>query len=110
MELIVENKSLKTTADGFLVDLNDWNKPIAIEIARLNNVQLTAQHWEIVLFIRSYYQQYRHLPNARVFTKAIQKEFGTEKGNSRYLHKLFPMGPLKYACKIAGIPKPPTCL
>lgn len=44
------------------------------------------------------------------FTKAIARELGEAKGNSRYLHKLFPEGPLKYACKLAGLPKPPTCL
>jgi tRNA 2-thiouridine synthesizing protein E len=63
-----------------------------------------------VLFIRQYYQSFKHLPNARVFTKAIAQQLGAEKGNSRYLHQLFPQGPLKYACKIAGLPKPPTCL
>ena len=110
MELIVAGNSLKTTEEGFLVNLNDWSESVAIEMAKLNDVELTSQHWEIVFFIRSYYQQFKHLPNARVFTKAIKKEFGEEKGNSRYLHKLFPQGPLKYACKIAGIPKPPTCL
>jgi len=110
VELIVDGKILNTTDDGFLVDLNDWDEEVAIEIARLNKLELSAQHWEIVFFIRNYYQQFKHLPNARVFTKAIKKEFGEEKGNSRYLHKLFPEGPLKYACKIAGIPKPPTCL
>lgn len=110
MELVVNGQQLKTTDDGFLVDLNDWNEQVANNIAYLNNLELTPLHWEIVFFIRKYYQQYKHLPNARVFTKAIRKEFGEDKGNSRYLHKLFPEGPLKYACKIAGIPKPPTCL
>ena len=110
MELIVEGLAIKTTEEGFLVDLNDWTETVAIEIARLNNIEMTDLHWEIIFFIRRYHQDYKHLPNARVFTKAIRKTFGEEKGNSRYLHKLFPQGPLKYACKIAGIPKPPTCL
>ncbi len=110
MELIIEGAIIKTTEEGFLVDLNDWDEAVANEIAKLNNIELTPSHWEIIVFIRSYYQQFKHLPNARVFTKAIKKEFGEEKGNSRYLHRLFPQGPLKYACKIAGIPKPPTCL
>jgi tRNA 2-thiouridine synthesizing protein E len=101
---------LKTTEEGFLIDLNDWNETVAIELAKKNQIELSTSHWEIIFFIRYYYQQFKHLPNARVFTKAIKKEFGEEKGNSRYLHKLFPQGPLKYACKIAGLPKPPTCL
>ncbi len=110
MELIVDGVVLKTTEEGFLVIINDWTEAVALEIAKLNRLELTHLHWEILLFIRRYYQTYKHLPNARVFTKAIKKEFGAEKGNSRYLHKLFPKGPLKHACKIAGLPKPPTCL
>lgn len=95
---------------GFLVNCRDWNKDVALWLAEANHIQLHDAHWEIIMFIRHYYQQYKHLPNARVFTKAIAKELGEEKGNSRYLHLLFPDGPLKYACKLAGLPKPPTCL
>ncbi len=109
MELRVEGTVLQTTEQGFLLDLNDWNEGVGSEIARLNEIELNQAHWEIILFIRAYYQVFKHLPNARVFTKAIRQEFGENKGNSRYLHKLFPQGPLKYACKIAGLPKPPTC-
>lgn len=95
---------------GFLVNVGDWNEEVAGWLAETNHIQLQDTHWEIILYIRHYYQQYKHLPNARVFTKAIAKEFGETKGNSRYLHQLFPEGPLKYACKLAGLPKPPTCL
>ncbi|MFI3157984.1 MAG: TusE/DsrC/DsvC family sulfur relay protein [Methylococcaceae bacterium] len=110
MDVIDQDLRLETTDQGFLVNQADWNEDVAQRLAALNNIQLIAEHWEIILFIRRYYQQYKHLPNARVFTKAIAKEFGEAKGNSRYLHKLFPDGPLKYACKWAGLPKPPTCL
>ncbi len=110
MELIVEGIVLETTEEGFLLDLKLWNEAVAVELARLNVIELTEAHWEILFFIREYYQSFKHLPNARVFTKAIKKTFGEDKGNSRYLHKLFPQGPLKFACKIAGLPKPPTCL
>ncbi|MEI7994863.1 MAG: TusE/DsrC/DsvC family sulfur relay protein [Methylococcaceae bacterium] len=110
MGLMVNNVRLETTDQGFLVNSFDWNKDVAIRMAELNNISLNEAHWEIIVFIRHYYQQYKHLPNARVFTKAIAKTLGGEKGNSRYLHNLFPDGPLKYACKLAGLPKPPTCL
>ncbi len=108
---MIENKlCFETTDQGFLVTQTDWNEAVAEQLALLNNVKLSENHWEIIFFIRHYYQQFKHLPNARVFTKAIAKQLGEAKGNSRYLHKLFPDGPLKYACKIAGLPKPPTCL
>jgi tRNA 2-thiouridine synthesizing protein E len=110
MELIAGGLTIETTEEGFLVNKSDWNKHVAIQIAHLNKLELTDSHWEILFFIRDYYRRFKHLPNARVFTKAIRKAFGEGKGNSRYLHKLFPQGPLKYACKIAGLPKPPTCL
>lgn len=103
MELVLND-------EGFLCKPTDWNEGVAVILARANEIALTEAHWEIILFIRDYYQNFKHLPNARVFTKAIAKKLGVDKGNSRYLHKLFPQGPLKYACKIAGLPKPPTCL
>lgn len=110
MDVITQDLRLNLTEQGFLVNMADWNKGVAEQLSLLNNIRLSDDHWEIILFIRRYYQQFKHLPNARVFTKAIAKEFGEAKGNSRYLHKLFPAGPLKYACKLAGLPKPPTCL
>lgn len=100
----------ETNEQGFLVNVTDWNEAIALQLAEQNHIALSPAHWEIIHFIRAYYQQFKHLPNARVFTKAIAKSLGEEKGNSRYLHTLFPDGPLKYACKLAGLPKPPTCL
>lgn len=109
MELRIEGILLETTEQGFLLDLNDWNETIASEISRLNNIELSTAHWEIIFFIREYYHLFKHLPNTRVFTKAIKQRLGKQKGNSRYLHTLFPQGPLKFACKIAGLPKPPTC-
>jgi tRNA 2-thiouridine synthesizing protein E len=107
---MAKNANLETTDQGFLVNSADWNEEVARQLAELNNIPLNDSHWEIILFIRNYYNTYKHLPNARVFTKAIARELGEGKGNSRYLHKLFPEGPLKYACKLAGLPKPPTCL
>ena len=101
--------SLEITDQGFLVKYADWNEAVAKQLAGQNKIDLSAEHWEIILFIRGYYLQFKHLPNARVFTKVVAKKLGEEKGNSRYLHKLFPDGPLKYACKLAGLPKPPTC-
>jgi tRNA 2-thiouridine synthesizing protein E len=110
MAIINNGQTLPTTEQGFLLNSSDWDESVALLLAGQNNIQLGEQHWEIIRFIRSYYQQYKHLPNTRVFIKAIAVSLGPDKGNSRYLHHLFPDGPLKFACKIAGLPKPPTCL
>ncbi|MGR8933634.1 MAG: TusE/DsrC/DsvC family sulfur relay protein [Gammaproteobacteria bacterium] len=110
MALNADGKILETDAEGFLLDWRQWDETAAAVLAAANAIVLTSAHWEIVRFMRDYYLRYRHLPNARVFTKAVRHTFGAEKGNSHYLHCLFPEGPLKYACKLAGLPKPPTCL
>jgi len=101
---------LNLTPHGFLICVDDWNETIAVQLATLNDIELTPAHWEIVHFMRAYYLKFHYLPNTRVFVKAVANQFGTEKGNSRYLQQLFPQSPLKYACLIAGLPKPPTCL
>ncbi len=101
---------LETTEDGFLRDPAQWNRRVAEVLAQAEALELDDAHWEILYFIRDYYARFQHLPNARMFVAAVRKQFGEDKGNSRYLQKLFPQGPLKYACKIAGLPKPPTCL
>ena len=110
MGLIVNGLALATNDQGFLLNAADWDEQVAEALAAANHIQLTDAHWEIIRFMRDYYQQFKHLPNARVFAKAIAKTLGEDKGNSRYLLKLFPDGPLKYTCKLAGLPKPPTCL
>lgn len=98
------------TESGFLVDSADWSEAVAVHLAAQSGIALTEAHWEIIRFIRDYYRSYNHLPNARMFVKAAQKQLGDDKGNSIYLHRLFPKGPLRYACLIAGLPKPPGCL
>lgn len=110
MALIVNGQVLATTGQGFLVNMEDWNETVAFKLAEQNGIELSEQHWEIIRFIRAYYEQYRHLPNTRAFVKAIANTLGEAKGNSRYLHRLFPDTPLKYACKLAGLPKPPNCI
>ncbi len=110
MELKVNGQVIETTEQGFLCVPSDWHKEVAVELARRENIHLSAEHWEIINFIRTFYRDYEYLPNARGFSKAIKNSLGNEQGTSRYLQKLFPNGPLKYACKIAGLPKPPSCL
>ena len=106
----VNGKSYETDEEGYLVNLADWNKEVAEYIAQTENVNMTEQHWEVVDFLREYYDEYQIAPAVRVLTKAIGKKLGADKGNSQYLYDLFPYGPAKQACKIAGLPKPTGCV
>ena len=98
------------TEAGFLNNQDDWNETVAHALAKMEAIELTEAHWEIIYFIRDYYKNFNHSPNTRVFIKAIRNTLGEDKGNTRYLYRLFPDGPLKYACKIGGLPKPTSCI
>ena len=100
----------RTNSEGFLLDHCEWNNEVAEWLAAREGLELTEAHWEIVSFMREHYLRCGHFPNMRVFVKAVAGTLGEEKGNSRYLHRLFPKGPLKYVCKLAGLSKPPHCL
>lgn len=110
VSLEVKGRSVALTEEGFLRDFRAWDEEVAIALAAREGIGLTEAHWEIIRFMRAYYLRVQHLPNMRMFVKAVANALGEEKGNSRYLHRLFPKGPLKYACKLAGLPKPPHCL
>lgn len=103
-------KTIEADEEGYLVNINEWNEDIAGEIAKAEQIDMTPEHWEVVNFLREYYSEYQIAPAIRVLTKAITKKLGAEKGSNKYLYELFPYGPAKQACKIAGLPKPTGCV
>ena len=110
MAMEVNGKSYETDEEGYLVNLADWNEEVGAARAQTERVSMTEQHWEVVNFLRDYYNEFQIAPAVRVLTKAIGKKLGPDKGNSQYLYELFPYGPAKQACKIAGLPKPTGCV
>jgi len=96
--------------EGYLTDISAWTPELAELIAKDENIEMSSDAWEVVNFLRSYYEEYQIAPAVRVLTKAIKNSLGPEKGNSKYLYELFPYGPAKQACKIAGLPKPTGCI
>jgi tRNA 2-thiouridine synthesizing protein E len=110
MAIEVDGKSIETDEEDYLVNLSDWNEKVAEVFATHDNLKLTEGHWEVIKFLRDYYDEYQIAPAVRVLTKAIGKKLGPEKGNSKYLYELFPYGPAKQACRYAGLPKPTGCV
>ena len=96
--------------EGYITDIGAWNEDLAELIAKDENIEMNDDAWEVVKFLRNYYEEYQIAPAVRVLTKAVKKKLGPEKGNSKYLYELFPYGPAKQACKIAGLPKPTGCI
>lgn len=110
MAFEIDGKVYETDEEGYLSNLNDWTEDAAKHLAIEEKVEMTESHWEVVNFLREYYNEYQIAPAVRVLTKAIGKKLGPDKGNSKYLYELFPYGPAKQACKIAGLPKPTGCI
>jgi tRNA 2-thiouridine synthesizing protein E len=103
-------QQIETDHQGYLKNVADWQESMAQIIATTENIELTAQHWEVIWFVRNFYLEYKTSPAIRVLVKAIGQSLGPDKGNSKYLYTLFPVGPAKQATKIAGLPKPAKCL
>ncbi len=101
---------VETDAAGYLTAISQWSPELAVLIARGENIEMGDDHWEVVNFLRNYYAEYQIAPAIRVLVRAIRKTLGPDKGNSLYLYQLFPDGPAKQACKIAGLPKPTGCI
>ena len=106
----VDGKTIEHDEEGYLVDISVWSEPLGALIAVKEGIDMKPEHWEVVNFLREYYDEYQIAPAVRVLTKAITKRLGEEKGSNKYLYELFPYGPAKQACKIAGLPKPTGCV
>lgn len=106
----LENKQIATDASGYLLNTADWSEAVAEAIAQQEQIVLTPAHWEVIYFVRAFYQEYNTSPAIRMLVKAMADKLGADKGNSRYLQRLFPDGPAKQATKLAGLPKPAKCL
>ena len=108
--LSFEGKEIETDNDGYLKESSQWSEALAVVIAEKEAIVLSPEHWEVVRFVRDFYLEFNTSPAIRMLVKAMANKFGEEKGNSRYLYRLFPKGPAKQATKIAGLPKPVKCI
>lgn len=103
-------KTIETDKEGYLLNHVDWQEELVPIIAEQEGIELTDAHWEVILFVRNFYLEFNTSPAVRMLVKAMEKEHGPEKGNSKYLFTLFRKGPAKQATKLAGLPKPAKCL
>jgi TusE/DsrC/DsvC family sulfur relay protein len=95
---------IEVDEDGFMEEPENWNEAIAKALATTEGVdELTEDHWKLVNYLRDYYLKYGVAPMIR----KLCKETGFK---LNYVYELFPSGPAKGACKVAGLPKPTGCV
>jgi len=90
--------------DGFIQEPDKWNKEVAEDLAKAENAYpMGEDHWKLVNYLRDYYLKFEIAPPVRMLTKQTGLDL-------KRIYELFPGGPAKGACKIAGLPKPTGCV
>lgn len=98
---------ISTNNEGFLNDASQWDPAVTEAMASVDGLTLTEQHWEIIKFLRQYYDLYEIAPDARILMKSYSKHLGlTGELSKKYLASLFPEKPAETACRYAGLPNP----
>jgi tRNA 2-thiouridine synthesizing protein E len=103
-EIEIEGRKLEVDEEGFLADPSEWDDELAMLLARADGIeQMSEKHWLVVRYIRDYYTEHDIAPMIRKLCQHTGLRL-------REIYELFPLGPAKGACKIAGLPKPDGCV
>jgi dissimilatory sulfite reductase related protein len=103
--IVVDERTIELNEEGFLADPKGWDRAIAEALAKQEEglQELTTEHWAVLDIIRNHYLETSLAPMVR----KICKETGF---SLKHIYELFPSGPAKGACKLAGLPKPDGCV
>jgi len=103
-EVELGGKMIEIDEDGFIQDPEVWDEAVAASLAMTEGVEeLTVDHWKVVNYLREYYLEYNMAPMIRKLCKSTDFKL-------KEIYDLFPSGPAKGACKVAGLPKPTGCV
>lgn len=99
---VIAGVTVNVNAEGYFEDPTQWNKEMAVEMAKEYNIELTDKHFEVLQYLRD-----KHMAGVQLTIRKVGNSGITDiKG----LYQLFPGGPLKISSKLAGIPKPVSCV
>jgi tRNA 2-thiouridine synthesizing protein E len=101
--LVIKERRLNLDADGHLADPEEWDEDVARGLAETAGIELSDDHWKVIFYLRDYWRRFAIAPMIRKLCKDTAL-------TQMQLVKLFPDGPLKNACKLAGLPKPMGCI
>jgi len=105
MALEVSGKTIETTDNGYLVEANDWSEDVAVALAKIEGVEMTDKHWDVVNYLRDeHFNNAGNEPNERTIMKDMGKKWGA-KLTSKDMYQMFPLMPSKQGRKIAGLPQ-----
>ena len=102
METLIAQKPIDLNEQGYMTQMDQWDQEVARALALEEEIELTDRHFEVLNYLRAEQEKGTALSIRRVGKSGVVdiKEF----------YQLFPEGPLKKASRIAGIPKPASCI
>jgi len=102
--LNVDGKKVAIDQEGYIQDMDEWSKAFSVALAEKEGLTLTQDHWDVIYYIRSYYEEHRVQAQVRDMINHFKKVWGPERGNNHYLHEIFLKGgPQKQGNRLAGI-------
>jgi tRNA 2-thiouridine synthesizing protein E len=102
--IVLNGRTYVVDEEGFLDDPEIWNEQVAADLATTEDIAtLSADQWKLVNYIHNYYIEFRTAPMIR----KLCKDNGFKLNQ---VYEMFPSGPAKGACKVAGLPKPTGCV
>jgi len=105
MAIEFNGKTIETTANGYLVNVEDWSEDLAKFMAEQDALELTDKHWDLINYLRDeYLNNNQNQPNTRNIVKAMGDKWG-EKIGQKEVYELFPKDPSKQGGRIAGLPE-----
>ena len=102
MEKTIAGITINVNEEGFMTNFSEWTKEVGEELARENDITLTPRHWEAINYIQDQVKK-----DVALSIRSIGKSGVV---SIKELYELFPKAPLKTATKIAGVPKPASCI
>lgn len=103
-QIVVGEVTLEVNEDGFILEPERWNDAVAVALAATDGVQeLTAKHWKLVRYVRAHYVEFKVPPLIRKLCKQTGLQL-------KEIFELFPGGPAKGVCKVAGLPNAKGCV
>jgi tRNA 2-thiouridine synthesizing protein E len=105
MAIDFNGRMIAITATGYLENREDWSEDLARHMAKLEDVELTDRHWDVLKYLREeFFGNNEYQPNTRTIVKAMSERWGRPV-DQRELYELFPRDPSKQAGRIAGLPE-----
>ena len=105
----VDGHLVETNDQGFLFHLDEWSESYAIEMAKIDNICLFTDHWELIYYFRDYYKKNLECPTMHQMLMDLTpniKKFHNKKVYEHHIYNLFKFDPIHEICKLAGLPMP----